>query len=84
VRGVEVGALVRYLVRHPVKIATVVASAWGLRANGWWRRAPFLPLPDRGYWDFRVTTAMGSHGPAMGARDVVDAATWSRRQRVDR
>ncbi len=44
---------------------------------------PFLPLPDKHYWDFRVTTVLGSTG-VMRASDMVEAARWANRQRAGR
>jgi hypothetical protein len=30
-----------------------------LAPSHWWKRWPFLPLPDPSYWDFRLATAYG-------------------------
>ncbi len=43
----------------------------------WWRRPPFLPVPDRDYLRFRLTTQYGNAGP-MDARDVVIFLQWCR------
>jgi hypothetical protein len=82
-RRINTRDLVSYLLRHPDAIPVVARSAWRLRATSWWRHAPFLPLPDKHYWDFRMTTALGSAG-VMRANDVVNAARWSDRQRERR
>jgi hypothetical protein len=43
----------------------------------WWARPPFLPVPDRGYLEFRLVTAYGTVGrPAR--RDVVEYLEWCR------
>ena len=76
--------LLRYLASHPRAVPAVIRSAWRLRRNDWYRRRPFLPVPDDAYWDFRRATARGSHGASFSARDVVDAATWAAHQRVVR
>lgn len=39
----------------------------------WWRRRPFLPVPDRDWVRFRMTTAYGD--PASGF-DVEDVLAW--------
>jgi hypothetical protein len=46
-------------------------------APGWWRRPPFLPLPDPRYVRFRLETAYGltSFG---SADDVVAYLQWCR------
>lgn len=82
--GVDVKGLVRYLLRHPTFVPVVLRAGWRLRVNWWWRRAPFLPLPDHAYWNFRRVTATGSSEGMMSTREVVDAALWSTRQRVGR
>jgi hypothetical protein len=84
VRGIELKPLAKHLLRHPTLAPVVVRAAWGLRARKWWRRAPFLPLPDRAYWNFRLVTVNGSTIPAVSVNDVVDFAKWSRLQRVGR
>lgn len=46
----------------------------------WWRRRPFLPLPDPEYVRFRLETAYGRTGIAS-ADDVVRYLEWVRTQR---
>ena len=41
-------------------------SVWALRAPGWWRRAPFLPVPPGPYARFRVQTMYGGDGRLEG------------------
>jgi hypothetical protein len=84
VRGINLRELASHLGRHPKKVPVVVAAAWRIRARAWWRHAPFLPLPDRRYWEFRMVTANGSATAPMSAVAIVDAATWSARQRRGR
>lgn len=48
-----------------------------LARPGWWRRAPFLPLPDRGYLRFRTATAYGP-GAVACPGDVVAYLRWCR------
>lgn len=83
-KGVDGMGLVRYLLQHPSRLPVVLRAGWRLRANKWWRSAPFLPLPDQAYWNFRMMTATGSNEGLMSAREIVDAAVWSSRQRVGR
>lgn len=42
---------------------------------GWFRRFPFLPVPDRGVVGFRLATAYGTEGVPSGA-DVVRYLRW--------
>ncbi len=73
-----------WIVRHPSDAVVVARAAWRLRARGWWRRWPFLPLPHRAYWDFRTSTVNGSANPFVSPAAVVDAAKWTLLQRVGR
>lgn len=75
---------VRHLVAHPLDVAPLVRSAWRLRRQQWWMRAPFLPIPDRAYWAFRVTTAYGESDAEIDINDAVAAARWSVRHRPGR
>jgi hypothetical protein len=43
----------------------------------WWRRMPFLPLPDRAYVRFRMETAYGARATGR-AEDVVAYLEWCR------
>lgn len=81
-RGIDLKQLTRHLLLHPSQAPVVVGAAWRLRAVKWWRHAPFLPLPDHAYWNFRVITANGSANRLLSVDDVVTFAQWSRRQRV--
>ncbi|MGF1600159.1 MAG: hypothetical protein ACFCVK_25180 [Acidimicrobiales bacterium] len=40
----------------------------------WWRRRPFLPLPDRGWLRFRLVAAYGGDGDRRPQPD--DVITW--------
>jgi hypothetical protein len=42
----------------------------------WWRRPPYLPLPDRDYLRFRFETQYGETAP--DPRDVVAYLEWCR------
>jgi hypothetical protein len=57
-------------------------TARHLVPRGWWRRSPFLPVPDAAWWRFRMHTAFGAEaerGP--GAGDVVEFLEWCQRTR---
>jgi hypothetical protein len=48
-----------------------------LARPGWWRRPPFLPVPDRGYARFRLVTQYGGAGDrAPEAADVLNYLAW--------
>jgi hypothetical protein len=46
--------------------------------SGWYRRAPFLPVPDRAWLRFRLVTAYGDPGHAPEPDDVITWLEWSR------
>lgn len=83
-KGVDLKQLIRYLLLHPTQAPMFFRAGWRLRVTKWWRHAPFLPLPDRAYWNFRMMTATGSTNGSMSVEDVVSAAKWSLLQRVGR
>lgn len=67
------------VLRHPSLWMTGLRQALVLARPGWWRHAPFLPLPDPAYLRFRLETAYGGHGdrpPEPG--DVVTYLRWCR------
>ena len=43
-----------------------------LAPRGWWRRAPFLPVPAREYVSFRTHTQYGSGRAEPDVYDVID------------
>ena len=69
------------VVRHPALWPTALSQAFRLARPGWWRRAPFLPLPDPDYVRFRLQTAYGPHG-TPAAEDLVAYLNWCRQFNV--
>lgn len=64
--------------RRPRLWATALRQLIVLAEPGWWRRKPWLPLPDAGYMHFRMVTAYGTdRSPEPG--DVVEYLDWCRR-----
>lgn len=61
---------------------TALVQVSRLARRGWWRRAPFLPLPPADYVEFRLVTQYGGSHLASGGRiapqDVVDYLQWCR------
>lgn len=67
------------LLLHPTLWPTALLVALRLAPKGWWRRSPYLPLPDRDYLHFRLVTAYGGDGslPAE-SDDLVTYLRWCR------
>jgi hypothetical protein len=66
------------LARHPGLWWTAIRQVRLLAVPGWWRRAPFLPLPDRAYLRFRLETAYGDPAHALEPADVITYLNWCR------
>ena len=73
--------IVLALLRRPDLWSTAVGQLFRLATPGWWRRRPFLPLPDADYLAFRLQTMYGDpvHQPEPG--DVVAYLDWCRKYR---
>jgi hypothetical protein len=54
------------------------SSALRLAPRGWWRRRPFLPMPDRDYLRFRLVTQYGDPEHVPDPDDVVAWLQWCR------
>jgi hypothetical protein len=61
---------------RPALWPAAVRQAVRLTPTGWWRRAPFLPVPDRGYLRFRALTQYGEAGHAPDPDDLVQYLRW--------
>lgn len=49
-----------------------------LAPDRWWAHRPFLPVPDRNWMQFRMTTAYGDPNAPLVADDVVTWLRWSK------
>ena len=56
----------------------LLSLAWSMRRRGWYRVAPFLPLPPREYTQWRMYTAYGDENAVPPAEDVLRFARWRR------
>lgn len=65
-------------IRHPSLAADLVRVAWRFRRRAWYRRFPFLPVPDAEYVRWRMYTAYGSPDAIPPAGDVERYARWAR------
>lgn len=63
---------------NPRLAPDLVKTAWAFRHRRWWTRAPFLPLPDRGYVRWRMYTAYGEEDAVPPIEDVIRFARWRR------
>lgn len=71
------GSLAVRSIRQPRLAVALTRVAWRFRRRGWYKRFPFLPLPDRTYLRWRMHTAYGEHDAVPSAREVERYALWS-------
>ncbi|CAB4878283.1 unannotated protein [freshwater metagenome] len=63
--------------------ATAVRQMWRTAAPGWYRRAPFLPVPAGEYLRFRLVTQYGDAHHRPEVADVVNYLAWCRQWNSD-
>jgi hypothetical protein len=68
-------------IRRPRLAIDLIRVSWRFRSNDWYRRFPFLPLPDPTYLRWRMYTAYGDYDAVPPARDVERYARWSSESR---
>jgi hypothetical protein len=61
---------------HPSLWGIALVQLFRLAPTGWWRRAPFLPLPDRDYLRFRMQTQYGDVDHPADPDDLVTYLRW--------
>jgi hypothetical protein len=69
-------AAVLAIARHPSLWWTALTQARRLTPTGWWRRRPFLPLPDPAYVRFRLLTMYGDETRPLDGDDLVLYLRW--------
>ena len=65
----------RAIVNPPLAV-DLMRVAWRFRADGWYQRPPFLPLPSRKYVRWRMHTAYGEYDAVPSAADVIRYVRW--------
>jgi hypothetical protein len=70
------------VVRRPHLWSIAVRVLRRSTPRGWWRRPPFLPLPDADFLRFRFETAYGHRGHAE-VDDFVGYLSWCRTLRLE-
>ncbi len=68
--------LLRAIRRPPLAVA-LMKVCWRFRPTTWYRRFPFLPLPDRNYVRWRMYTAYGSYDFIPPPGDVERYSLWA-------
>ena len=68
-------------VRRPALAVNLLRVSWRFRSRKWYRRFPFLPLPDSEYLKWRLHTAYGDDGATPTADDIERYARWAVKSR---
>ena len=70
------------VMRRPHLWMTAIHQIWRIRRTRWYRKPPFLPVPDSSYLRFRLHTAYGDgDGQQKIPIDVVTYLEWCRNWR---
>lgn len=75
------GAIFVAVLMRPWLWVTAIVQVFRLAPRRWWMHPPFLPLPSRPYFEFRMVTQYGGSGridDEFSVADVVDYLTWCR------
>ncbi len=70
------------VLRRPALWLEALRALPAFARRDWWRRAPFLPLPDPTYLKWRISTAYGASDAPVDADDVVAYLVWRRHIRT--
>jgi len=70
------------LARRPDLWPAALGALARLAPPRWWRRPPFLPVPDADYWRFRMETAFGPDpGRRPSRQEIIEYVAWCQRSR---
>ena len=64
-------------IRRPRLAADLIRIAWRFRSRSWYRRFPFLPVPDPTYLRWRMYTAYGDYTAVPSVTDIERYARWA-------
>ncbi|HVE45581.1 MAG TPA: hypothetical protein VNA57_02375 [Acidimicrobiales bacterium] len=79
--GLSILKILPALAVRPHLWVTALRQVLVLAPPGWWRRRPFLPLPDAAYLAFRLETMYGDRAAQPAPADVVAYLEWCRSHR---
>lgn len=60
---------------------TAIIQAFRMAPRRWWRRKPYLPVPDPAYLRFRLQTQYGTDSVEPTSDDLVAYLEWCRSYR---
>jgi hypothetical protein len=80
VRLVDGARVAAAVAARPGLWGTAVRQCRRTAPPGWWRRAPFLPVPSGDYLRFRLVTQYGDENAPIAPPDVIDYLSWCKQQ----
>ena len=66
--------------RRPDLWTEGVRTLLAVSPRNWWRKAPFLPVPDQAYADWRLVTAQGDSSTPLDPNDLILYLEWRKKQ----
>jgi hypothetical protein len=75
-------AAIGAVLKQPRLWGEALRTAMALARDGWWRKPPFLPIPNRAYMRWRVATAYGESAVPIDPDDLVAYLRWRQRLRT--
>ena len=67
------------VLKRPGLWPTALGAMLAFSRPGWWRRSPFLPVPDDELIAWRTATAYGRDDVDLATEDVVAYLEWRQR-----
>ena len=75
-------AAIMAVIKEPRLWGEAIRATMALARDGWWRKPPFLPIPNRAYMRWRTATAYGDPKVPIDADDLVAYLRWRQRLRT--
>jgi len=82
IRSMVGWAAIGAVIKQPRLWGEAVRAAMAMARDGWWRKPPFLPVPNRAYLRWRTATAYGDSKAPIDADDLVAYLRWRQRLRT--
>ena len=66
--------------RRPALWGEGLRTLVALAPRGWWKRSPFLPVPDESYARWRIATSSGDPDADIQVEELISYLQWRRGQ----
>lgn len=76
-----ISSIFRTVLRYPYAVFDALSAGWAVRRRGWYKRAPFLPLPPARYLRWRAETAYGDEEKGPSTLETRRYLRWAARLR---